>query len=194
MPPAVQPLCAGLEWLGLAGTTHDSDERAPLRAPLHPSLTTAVTTSDHRSAEPASIPSGLPCEQPSPRAGPIPPSAPPHTIVAVLDEGTPALDPIRSLGAQLWVTELGQVRGLRRLAVDGWISDWRRRTSQPGTSVGFAFELDGNEVHQFRLLFHGRASAHPEVTSLGAAVQKLQVAVKLAQGRIVLVESVPAPL
>ena len=110
----------------------------------------------------------------------------------MLDEDTPALDPLRSLGAQLWVTELAPVRGQRRLHVDGWLSDWRRRGGEPSTSVGFIFELDGTNVRQFRLLFHGRASSHPEVTTLPEAVQKLQVAVKLAQGRIVLVAPEPA--
>ena len=108
-------------------------------------------------------------------------------------DDTALLDPIRSLGAQLWVTELATVRRLPRLAVDGWISDWRHRGDQSGTSVGFAFELDGREVRRFRLLFHGRPTSHPEVTSVRTAVQKLQVAVKLAQGRLVLIQGGPHP-
>jgi hypothetical protein len=105
---------------------------------------------------------------------------------------TAALDPIRSLGAQLWVTELAPVRVRRRYQVDGWISDWRRKiASEDSTSVGFAFELEETRVRAFGLLMHGRATSHAEVTSIRTAVQKLQVAVKIVQGRIVLVE--PAP-
>ena len=120
------------------------------------------------------------------------PSGPPHTIAIVLtDRATATLDPIRSLGPQLWVTELAPFRGRRRYQVDGWISNWRRRGSKDSTSVGFAFELAGTDVRRFHLLVHGRVRPFADVTTIDEAVQKLQVAVKIAQGRIVLVESTP---
>jgi len=150
---------------------------------------TAVTASDCPSADTEPTSSGLPFRAVFTSR----PSVHPNTILAVRDADDSLLDPIRSLGAQLWVTELAPLRPRqRRLHVDGWISDWRHRRAQPGTSVGFAFELDGADVLHFRLLFHGRTSSHPEVTSVRAAVRKLQVAVKLAQGRIVLVAPEPA--
>ena len=86
------------------------------------------------------------------------------------------------------MTELVPFRGRRRFQVDGWISDWRRRTSNDATSVGFAFELDGTDVRQFHLLVHRRVRPFGDVTTIEEAVRRLQVAVKVAQGRIVLVE------
>ncbi len=121
-------------------------------------------------------------------ARPLPPSACPHTIFAVRASDTSLLDPIRSLGATLWLTELAPAGHARRLHVDGWISDWRHRAGEPSTAVGFAFTLEGDGVRDFRLHFHGRTSAHPEVTRIPAAFQKLQAMVKLAQRRLVLVE------
>ena len=107
------------------------------------------------------------------------------------DAETAALDPIRSLGAQLWVTQLAPFRGRRRYQVDGWLSNWRRRTSEDATSVGFAFELDRRGVRQFHLLMHGRGRPFSEVTTIDDAVRKLQVAVKVAQGRIVVLQPQP---
>jgi hypothetical protein len=107
----------------------------------------------------------------------------------VLAADTTALDPIRSLGAQLWVTELAPFRGRRRVQVDGWVSDWRTRASEDASSVGFAFEFDGRTVRQFHLLVHGRVRPFCDVMTIEDAVRKLQVAVKIAQGRIVLVET-----
>lgn len=111
------------------------------------------------------------------------------------DRATAALDPIRSLGAQLWVTELAPFRGRRRYQVDGWISDWRRRASEDSTSVGFAFELAGDTVSAFELLVQGRRLPFPDVTAVVAAVRKLRVAVKVIQGRILVadVDQSPAP-
>jgi hypothetical protein len=100
---------------------------------------------------------------------------------------TAALDPIRSLGAQLWLLEVAP----GRWHIDGWLPDWRFEREDPSTSVGFAFELDGIDVRQFHLLTHGRVRPFAHVTSIEEAVRKLQVAVKIAQGRIVLVESAP---
>jgi hypothetical protein len=102
-----------------------------------------------------------------------------------------ALDPIRSLGAELWVTELAPFRTGRRFQVDGWISDWRHRSGTDATSVGFAFEVQDTRVRAFHLLVHGRVRPCRDVTSVEDAVRKLQVAVKIAQGRIVLVEPQP---
>jgi len=101
---------------------------------------------------------------------------------------TTVLDPIRSLGAQLWVTELAPARTRRRFQVDGWISDWRRRGRADAISVGFAFELEGAHVRAFHLLVHGRARPFGDVMQIEDVVRKLQVAVRIAQGRIVLVE------
>jgi hypothetical protein len=107
----------------------------------------------------------------------------------VPEDATVTLDPIRSLGAQLWVTELAPFRnGQRRYQVEGWISDWRRRTGQAATSVGFAFELEGTNVRRFHLLVHGRVRPFVEVTTIDAAVRKLEVAVKVAQGRILVLQ------
>ena len=117
------------------------------------------------------------------------PSGLPHTIGTVLAGTIAALDPIRSLGAQLWVTELASGHGRRHYQIDGWISDWRRHAGHDATSVGFAFELAGTDVRRFHLLTHGRVRSFPEVTTVDEAVCKLQVAVKVAQGRVVLVES-----
>jgi hypothetical protein len=109
----------------------------------------------------------------------------------VLSDSIAALDPIRSLGSQLWVTELVRRRGGPRYQVDGWISDWRHRSGTDATSVGFAFELQGTAVRAFHLLVHGRVRPVPDVTTIDDAVRKLQVAVKIAQGRIVLLEAEP---
>ncbi|HEY3586157.1 MAG TPA: hypothetical protein VGK85_03345 [Myxococcaceae bacterium] len=106
----------------------------------------------------------------------------------MLDEASAALDPIRSLGAQLWVTELAPFGGRRRYQIEGWISDWNRRGREGATSVGFTFELEGADVRRFHLVVHGRVRLFREVTGIEDAVRKLQVAVKIAQGRIVLVE------
>ncbi|HET6983761.1 MAG TPA: hypothetical protein VFI53_16575 [Myxococcaceae bacterium] len=107
------------------------------------------------------------------------------------DEASSALDPIRALGAQLRVTELAPFRGARRYQVDGWISDWRRRGRREGSSVGFAFELEGTAVRAFHVLVHGRVRPFEAVTTVQDVVRRLQVAVKIAQGRIVLVEPEP---
>jgi hypothetical protein len=103
---------------------------------------------------------------------------------------TDCLDPVRSLGAQLWITELAPLRGQRRYQVDGWISDWRRRGGEHMTAVGFAFEFEGAHVRRFHLLVHGRVRPF-DVTRVEDVVRKLQVAVKVAQGRVVLVDSEP---
>ena len=109
------------------------------------------------------------------------------------DEASTALDPIRALGARLWVTELAPSRGARRYQVDGWISDWRRRAGGPSTAIGFAFELEGSRVRAFRVLVHGRVRPFDGVTSVEEVVRRLQVAVKVAQGRIVVVEAEAVP-
>ena len=95
------------------------------------------------------------------------------------------------MGAQLWVTELAPFQGQRRYQVDGWISDWRRRAGADGTSVGFAFELSGARVQGFHLLVHGHVRPVPEARTIEDAVRKLQVAVKIAQGRLVLLDRQP---
>jgi hypothetical protein len=109
----------------------------------------------------------------------------------MLSDSIAALDPIRSVGAALWVTEFAPFRE-RRFQVEGWLSNWRQRTADDATSVGFAFELQGRRVRAFHLLVHGRIRPVADVTSIDEAVRKLQVAVKVAQGRIVVVESEPA--
>jgi len=113
----------------------------------------------------------------------------PHTIPSVLDVPNTALDPIRSLGAQLWITELTPFRGQRRSQVDGWISDWRRRAGKDATSVGFEFELEGTRVRTFHVLVHGAVRPYDDLTTVEQVVRKLQLAVKVAQGRIVVVQS-----
>ena len=47
----------------------------------------------------------------------------------------------------------------------------------------------------FELLVHGRRLPFPDVTTLGAAVRKLRVAVKVIQGRVIVadVDASPAP-
>ena len=119
------------------------------------------------------------------------PSGLPHTIGGVLAHSIAALDPIRSLGAQLWITELEPFRNERRFQVEGWISDWRQRAGRDATSVGFAFELEGASVRRFHLLVYGRVRPVLDVRTVDDVVRKLQVAVKIAQGRIVLVEPEP---
>jgi hypothetical protein len=109
----------------------------------------------------------------------------------VLAETIAVLDSIRSLGAQLWVTELAPLRGRRRVQVDGWISDWRHRSGTDATSVGFAFELQGTDVRDFHLVVHGRVRPFTDVATIEEAVRKLQVAVKVAQGRIVVLQPQP---
>jgi hypothetical protein len=109
----------------------------------------------------------------------------------MLSDCIAALDPIRSLGAHLWVTQLAPFRSRRRFQIEGWISEWRRHASQDATSVGFAFELLGTRVRAFHLLVHGRVRPISEVRTIEDAVRKLQVAVKIAQGRIVVVEQEP---
>jgi hypothetical protein len=116
------------------------------------------------------------------------PSAHPHTIATVFAEADALLSPLRSLGAQLWVTELAPFREQRRYQVDGWISDWRRRSGKDATSVGFAFELEGTRVRAFHVLVHGRVRPYDDLKAVEDVVRKLQVAVKVAQGRIVVVE------
>ena len=75
--------------------------------------------------------------------------------------------------------------------VDGWISDWRRRAGEKSTAVGFAFELEGTAVRAFHVLVHGRIRPFEDVTTVEDVVRKLQVVVKVAQGRIVVVEPEP---
>jgi hypothetical protein len=120
-------------------------------------------------------------------------SAPGHSVGAVFAEATTALDPIRSLGAQLWVTQLAPFGGQRRYLVDGWISDWRRRAGNDATSVGFAFELEGTRVREFHVLVRARMRPFSDVKTIADVVRKLRVAIKISQSRIVLVEpSAPA--
>jgi hypothetical protein len=105
---------------------------------------------------------------------------------------TAAPDPIRSLGAQLWVLQVAPARH----HVDGWLPDWRYEQEDPSTSVGFAFELDGDTVSGFELLVNDRRLSFPDVTTIGAAVRKLRVAVKVLQGRIIVADarhSSPSP-
>jgi hypothetical protein len=109
----------------------------------------------------------------------------------VLSDSIAALDPIRSLGAQLWVTQLAAFRNRRGFQVEGWISNWRHRSGTDATSVGFAFELEGTAVREFHLLMHGRVRPFSDVTTIDDAVRKLQVAVKVAQGRIVVLQPQP---
>jgi hypothetical protein len=106
----------------------------------------------------------------------------------MLSDSIAALDPIRSLGAQLWVTQLAPFPNRRRFQVEGWISNWRQRAGDDATSVGFAFELQGTRVRAFHLLVHGRVRPFRDVRTIEDAVRKLQVAIKIAQGRIVVVE------
>jgi hypothetical protein len=105
---------------------------------------------------------------------------------------TSALDPIRSLGAQLWVLEVAPARH----HIDGWLPDWRYEQEDPSTSVGFAFELDGDAVSAFEFLVHGRRLSFPDVTTIAAAARRLRVAVKVIQGRVIVADAVhssPSP-
>lgn len=110
---------------------------------------------------------------------------PPAYDRPVFDADTAALDPIRSLGAQLWVLEVAPARH----HVDGWLPDWRYEREDPSTSVGFGFELEGDTVSAFELLVQGRRLSFPDVTTIGAAVRKLRVAVKVIQGRIIVADA-----
>jgi hypothetical protein len=108
----------------------------------------------------------------------------------VHSDAAAALDPIRSLGAQLWVLQVAPARH----HVDGWLPDWRYEEEDPSTSVGFAFALAGDTVSGFELLVHGRHVSFPDVTTIGAAVRKLRVAVKVIQGRIIVADAGHASL
>lgn len=107
----------------------------------------------------------------------------------MLHRRTAALDPIRALGAQLWLLEVA--RG--EWHVDGWLPDWRFEREDRSTSVGFAFDVEGDGVSGFELLVHGRRLSCPEVTTLAAAEQKLRLAVKVIQGRVIVAHAEPSP-
>jgi len=98
---------------------------------------------------------------------PRPPSGPAHTLGAAPEDATVALDPIRSLGAHLWATELAPFRnGRHRYQVEGWISDWRRRAGEDSTSVGFSFELETGRSDDSIQLVHGQVRPIADATTI----------------------------
>jgi hypothetical protein len=71
-----------------------------------------------------------------------------------------------------------------------WVDLRLASTRRKGRDVRrLAFELVGTGVRDFHLLVRGRVRPFDEMTTIEQAVRKLQVAVKVAQGRIVLVDA-----